>query len=611
MPNLGLTTGSLIPGYWGVVDYNAGSSAQPPNLRTLLWAYVPGAATQPPNQPFRVTSQTDLNNRVGGANNDAARSYAACTSQPESQGSDIWMVTIPEPSGGQAATYKLTVFVSNTNPAKPGTLQLWIAGQQVPSIGFSASDTATTIGAALATAILATPNAPFASAANAAGIVTCTYVHKGTTGEDLPMRCQITPNGSGVNLSPGQALFATSATGVGSVVVTVGAISVSTALAGSETAAQVATKVVANWNANAYPVTAVVDASVPAQVDFYFNSAGPTLYDVRRMSAAVVTTTGLTVNLGSGATSGAGSASSLTYNGTQGTGTPALTTAVANLTASPQFYRSWMIPWTDTTTLGTIATYVEAAQNGSVTGQKFQVVTFADFQALSIDLAIPAAVSPNLNTSNPHYAFGWSPDSPCQSFELAARIAAARAAFWFSAPQFNWNGFKLQGNQAAPILAPAPSAQPAPDALNTALRGGLSPWVVGRSGNIEVLKGRTTSTAADLRLWAWSAESCAAYHVFDLNNFLASKTQGANIVRYTTPKAVNQFDANSIADLTRERMRFWEQNGNYDGATLFAPEVNAVPNAINPFRIDLDWPESPPLDLDQIAHSSHFSQPSS
>lgn len=610
MPNLALTTGQLLPGYWGFVDFNSQGGTQPPNLRALLWGYVPASATQPLNQPCRVTSQADANNRFGGPNSDLSRAFAACMAQPESQGADVWCMPIATPNGGVQSTYKLTVFLSGSNPTKAGTLQLWVASQQVPSVGFTTSDTTSTIATAIAAAISAAPNVPFASATAATNVVTCTYLLAGTTGEDLPIRCFLSPTGSGLNLSPGQALFATNATGAGSVIVNVGAITVTTALAGGETPAQVATKVVASWNANGYPLTAVVDGSTPAQVDFYFNALGPVMYDVRRISAAIATTTGLTVNLGSGATSGAGSPTSFTYNGTQGTGLPALATAIANLTTSSQWFRSWMVPWIDATSLGTIATYIEAASNGSVTGQKWQHVTFADWNSESVDAAIPGTVSPNLNTSAPHYGFGWSPDIPVQAFEAAARVAGARAAFWIGTPQFNWNGFRLQGNSQAPLLAPPPSALPSSDTLNAGLRAGLSPWIVGRSGNIEVVKGRTTSTAADLRLWAWSCEAQAAYHVFDLANFLASKTQGANLLRYTTPKAPNQFDANSIADLTRERMRFWELNGNYDGATAFAPSVVAVNNAVNPFRVDLDYPESPVLDLDQIAFASHFSQPS-
>jgi phage tail sheath gpL-like len=603
--NPNLSSGQMLPGYYGYVDYNASGTAQAPNLRCLIWGYMGATGTQTPNQPFQPIDQLDVNQRIGSAKFDAARAYAAAVAQPESQGAEIWVMPILEPSGGVASVYKLKMYVANVNPAQPGTIQLWVASQQIPAVGFSTTDTSSTIATAVGAALLAASYAPIASAAVAVDVVTITYPHKGTTGEDFPVRGQVTPSGSGVNVSPGQALFATNAAGAGSVVVNAGAKTVTTAIANADTAAAIATKVVASFAADTYPVTAQVDGSVPAQVNFFLNAG----WDVRRMSAAVVTSTGTTVNLGSGVTSGVGSASSLSYNGTLGAGAPSLTAAIANLQASQKWYRSWTAPWVDAATLGVMATYVEAAENGSITGQKLQILTVADWQSLTVDGAIPTATSPNLTTAPPHYAFGWSPDAPVQAFELSARAAVARAALWISAPQKNWNGFKFQGNAQAPILAPAYT--PSKDTLNTALRTfALSPWIQGPSGNIEVVKGRTTSLASDLRLWSWSAEAQAAYHIQDLQSFYPSIFAGASIVRYSEPKAAGIFDAQSFIDVTRGRMKEWEKQGNYDGADKMAPFVTAAPNQANLNRMDVDFPESPVLDLDQIVFTSHFTSPS-
>ena len=605
-PNLG--TGSLLPGIYGYVDYNAGGSQQPPNLRALIWGYVSATAIRTPNVPFRPANQTEANQGCGGANTDAARGFAAGVSQPEGQGADIWIMPIQEPSGGVQSTYKLKMFVTSTNPSKAGTLQLWICSQQLPSVGFGTTDTASTIATAVAAAINSMTTIP-CTATVATDTVTITYIHKGQTGEDLPIRAQILPKATGFNISPAQAIFATNATGAGSVVITVGAITVTTTLAGGETPAQVATKVAASWTASTYPVTAVVDSGSTSTVDFYMQD----LFDVRRMSAAIVTSTGLTVNLGSGATSGTGSASSLSYDGTQGTGLPSVATAIANLTAMQQWWRSWMSPWVDLTTLGSLATYIEAASSGGINGQKLQTLTMADWQSLTVDTAIPIGVSPNLTTTPPHYAFGWSPDAPVQTLELAARVACARAALWIGQPQKNWNGFRLQGNpSSAPILGPAITSVPSKDTLNSALRSSaLSPWVLGPSGNIEVVKGRTTSLAADLRLWAWSAEAQASYHQFDLTNFFAQRFNAVSIVRFTDPKAAGIVDAQSFKDATAERMRFWDDNGNYDGAALLSKSIVTGVDPNNPSRMNVDFPESPVVDLDQVAFSGHFTAPSS
>jgi phage tail sheath gpL-like len=513
---------------------------------------------------------------------------------------------ITAPSGGTQATYTITAFVSNTNPSKASSVQIWVCSQQLGTVGFTTTDTASTIGAAIAAQLLAQSNIPISNAVNASGVVTVTYFHKGTTGEDFPVRAVPAATGTGVNLSPAQLLFATNATGAGSVVISLGAVSITAALAGGETPAQVATKVAAAVNASSYPVTAVVDGTTPAQVDLYYN-ANNGGWDVRRISASIVTTTGLTVNAGSGATSGTGSPTSFSFNGTQGTGLPSLGTAITNLTNQQPWYRSWMVPWTDATSLGTIATYIEAAKNGSITGQKLQVLTVCDFQSLTVDGAIPAAVTPNLTTSNPNYAFGWSPDCPTQAFELSARIAAARAAFWISAPQKNWNGYRITGNPSAPILLPPTT--PSLDQQNTALRTyGLAPWVRGASGNLEVVKGRTTSLANDMRLWSWSCEAQASYHWQDLQSYFAQVFQGGSLVQHGPPKAAGLFDDQSFIDTTIARLKLWEQQGNYDGADALASTVKASRDPQNINRENVTYAESPVLDLDQVVFTGLFQQ---
>ncbi len=521
MSNPNLTSGQVLPGFYGYIDYNAQGGGTAPNLRLLIWGLVSSAAQRTPNQPFQPASQQEVDDGCG-RGSDLANYYAAAVSQPEAQGAEIWCMPIVEPSGGVASIYKITVFGT---PTKPGTIQLWLGSIPVGAVGYTTSDTATTIGDAIRDQLNAMADSPIGTVTSSTGVVTIPYRHKGLTGEDFPVRASVLPNASGVNVSPGQLLFATAAVGVGSVRVDIGALSISTVLAGGETAAQVATKVAAAINADSYPVTAVVDGSVPAQVDLYFANDK----DVRRIRASIITSTGTTVNLGSGATSGTGSPTSFTYNGTQGTGLPSISSALTNL-ASLGAFRSWAAPWLDTTTLSSLATYIETASNGSISGQKQEVLTVADFQTASVDGAILTGVSPDLTATAPHYGFLWSPDCAVPAMELAVRVAAARAAFWVSAPQFNWNGFKIQGNSRKPIML-APT-RPSLDQQNTALRTyALAPVVRGPSGLLEIVKGRSTSLATDHRLWAWSTEAQAAYHATDLASYLRGLFQGGSIVQ--------------------------------------------------------------------------------
>jgi phage tail sheath gpL-like len=598
-----LTSGQVVPGFFSDIDYNTKGGGSAPNLRLLIWGLIGSSAQRTPNQPFLPADQQDVDDGCQ-QGSDAANTYAASVSQPESQGAEIWVMPIVEPSGGVVATYKLKVYVANTNPVKSGTLVVWINSEKAAEVGFTPSDTSTTIATALLAALNSNPNLPIGTCTIATDVVTIPFKHKGLIGEDFPIRANISPNASGVTLSPGQALFATNATGAGSVKVSFGALSVSTAIANADTAAVIATKVAASFNADSYPMSAVVDGSTPAQVNFLFANDK----DVRRISATVITSTGTTVNLGSGATSGAGLSSSLSYNGTQGVGAPDLTAALANL-ANLDPFRSHVSPFMDTATIGAMATNIENASDGSISGQKQQTLTLCDFRSSADAGAIAPACSPNLTATAPHYAILRSPDVPVRGVEIAARIAAARSALWIDQPQKNWNGFQVRGNDRKPILLPP--TKPSLTAQNTDLRTfGLAPVIKGPSGFLEVVKGRTTSLATDKRLWAWSIEAQAAYHAVDIRSFFSSRFSGGSIVRFSEPKAQGIFDANSFKSAAQERMRFWETNGNFDGADLLADFVDATPDVNNPFRINVRLPESGVLDLDQVVITSRTSSPS-
>ncbi len=268
MPNANLTTGQPLPGFFGYVDYNTQGAGQAPTKHALLWGFMTAAAQATPNSPLLPASQQEADDLFG-RGSDLANAYAAAVAQPESQGADVWCVPLVAPSGGVASTYVLTVLVGATNPTKSGTLQLWINSVQLPAVGYTTSDTATTIGDALAAAITANKDLPIASAVNVAGVVTITYIHKGTTGEDLPMRCNISPSGSGVNLSPGTATFANSAGATGSVKFVFGAQSVSAAITSGDASTVVAASVIAAFNGDTYPLRAQAGTTA-SKVDLLF-----------------------------------------------------------------------------------------------------------------------------------------------------------------------------------------------------------------------------------------------------------------------------------------------------------------------------------------------------
>lgn len=832
MANPNLTSGQVLPGFYGFVDFNAQGAGRGPNNRALLYGCVGSSAQRTLNQPFLPGSQQEADDGCE-RGSDLARFYSAAVSQPESQGAEIWLMPIAAPSGGVASIYQFKILVPNTNPSKSGTLSCWVSSQAVPPVGFTTSDTATTIAEVLRDALNTMRDLPIGTVTASSGVLSIPYKHKGTTGEDLPVRFDVSPSGTGVQVSAGTLSFVTAANGDGSVVVHFGALSVSTSISDGDTAAEIAAKVIASFNADSYPLAAQ-QGTITADVDLIFVNNK----DVRRVSAAILTSTGARVSLGgtgstagqatsadgpfrikpgdhwdvsidegtpqvfvfdgthghfdgggftgaggvdgtivvrldenpttdqtvifsgvasglaaslqtyndqligakavanagkvrllsdrygtgsnvrivsgtallltdqgltatsgtgggatiekdgggpvlaaitfldatdateipdattnaggitggsltyvvgqnglalhlvtdtpggspngvlvssastnalgfltdveyngtsAAATDGTGSADSLVYNGTVGTGAPSLTAALSGLAGNDAFAH-WAAPWLDAITISAMATNIENASDGSITGQKQQSLTLCSPFAASVAGALAPACSPDLTATAPHYADLWAPDAPVQGMELAARIAAARAALGVDTPQHNWNGFQFRGNDRSPILRPP--TKPSKDAQNTALRTyALAPVVRGPSGYLEVVKGRTTSLATDRRLWAWSTVAQAAFHAQDLGERFEARFKGGSILRHSEPKAPGIFDAASFETVTREAMRAWETAGHYDGADALADAVEAKPDSNNPFRMNVKYPESPVLDLDQVVFTGHFTSP--
>lgn len=121
----------------------------------------------------------------------AANTYTEC-----------WAVALDDNGAGVAAAG--TIAFSNS-PTEAGTLNVYIAGKQVQAAVASGA-TATTVGAALATAINADTSLPVTAAA-VTGTVTLTARHKGELGNSLDLRMnyytgEATPKGLTVVVTP-------------------------------------------------------------------------------------------------------------------------------------------------------------------------------------------------------------------------------------------------------------------------------------------------------------------------------------------------------------------------------------------------------------------------
>ncbi|PLO70217.1 phage tail protein, partial [Klebsiella michiganensis] len=104
---------------------------------------------------------------------------------------DLTVIGVSDASAGVAAAGTLTI----TGPASSqGVVSLWVGKTRV-DVAVSAEDTATTIAAAMKTAIDNQPELPV-TAAVASGVLTLTAKNKGTAGNDIRLRAQTTASGT-------------------------------------------------------------------------------------------------------------------------------------------------------------------------------------------------------------------------------------------------------------------------------------------------------------------------------------------------------------------------------------------------------------------------------
>lgn len=120
---------------------------------------------------------------------------------------ELWCMAVADAGAGVAATGTTTVVGTAT---AAGTIALYIAGQRV-LVPVLLGDTATVVGASIATAIAAATDLPVTSAA-AVGVVTHTCKWKGPTGNDITMVDSFAGSAGGEALPAGITLNYSAAT---------------------------------------------------------------------------------------------------------------------------------------------------------------------------------------------------------------------------------------------------------------------------------------------------------------------------------------------------------------------------------------------------------------
>lgn len=587
--NTDLSPSNNIPGFHVQLLFNsagAGDENEPNTVMLLGERLSTGGGAV--NAVYDLNSEQDAIDLFA-QKSTVHRMYRALISQVGDGNVRVKACGVAEPSGGVAAVYKIVVSVPGTNPTAAGSIRLQICGDEV-SVGYTTSDTDSTIGAALLAELNKLKNVP-CTFAHSSGTITVTYNIKGAIGEDLPIRCFVNEKqDTGVYLGPGSLTYATAGSGSGSTRLTCGTQTATATLtdAGAGvgvTAADFATGMKAALAAGDYFVTGgtVATATLPL---YYRNGR-----DIRRVSAAVLTTTGVTAQLtGGSATDGTGSANSVTYNGTLGTGLPTLTTALSNISNAGSF-GEWVCPWasagSSSTGLSAIATQIEAEANGEV--QKNQHLTVCSVDSESTAAAIAAACTPAL-TGSLRYIIDHCPDAGQQGYELAARRAAMMAA-WVT-PATNSDSLALKTTAGVPLNLPALAVRATVGTKKAAITDGLEELVVS-GGRLVILRGRTTTNSPDKELWDPSYIRQVGLHRRELKNegnatFADSFVKVDGVINQT-----NDITSESVEDWAIGKLYDWESRGLYDGAEQLKSAVRAEIDADDSSRINLFVPTSP------------------
>lgn len=176
----------LTPGQYVEFDNSKaiGGLVDIPN-RILLIASKLAAGTATANVPLQISNEADGIAALGRGSIGAAMISALFD---VTDTIETWVLPVADSGAGVQATG--TIVVAGT-PTASGTINLYVAGRRVQVV-VTTSDTATTIGDALAAAINADADMP-ATAAAVTGTVTVTSRHKGTLGNDIDIRVNYYP----------------------------------------------------------------------------------------------------------------------------------------------------------------------------------------------------------------------------------------------------------------------------------------------------------------------------------------------------------------------------------------------------------------------------------
>ncbi|MBA8105670.1 MULTISPECIES: phage tail sheath subtilisin-like domain-containing protein [Citrobacter] len=188
---------TLVPLFYAEMDNSAANTSQESAPSLLLGHANTGAAIEPDS--LVLMPSADYAKQVCGPGSQLARMVAAY--RKTDPFGELYIIAVPEPAAGVAATYTLTVTGAAT---ESGTVNVYVGRTRI-QVAVVSGDDVEAVASSIKDAINADPMLPVI-ASSAAGVVTLTARHKGLSGNDIPVVLNYYGYGGGEVLPAGIAV---------------------------------------------------------------------------------------------------------------------------------------------------------------------------------------------------------------------------------------------------------------------------------------------------------------------------------------------------------------------------------------------------------------------
>lgn len=587
-----------VPGVYTTYEVDSDISNTAPNNRCLLPGLMLPAGTATPGVAFRAQSLQQVSARVGGLAAQAARLYRAARAQKIQ--AELWILPLSEPAGGVQSKRLLTFMAkpvwsaansrwelgTNTTALESSQCYIDVAGQ-VTTFGIKQGEDFSTI-AISALAVLQKVTDLVMPATRSGAEITLTDVHHAAIGEDTPIRVWFTNPACGVAVRSGTLTLANNAAGGDDLTLTDGIGEVAYETTAGRTPAQEAPGFAAAINAANLTVLAAIPTIATGVISLFHRDDRW----VRRFTAA----------------SADGTMTNTLASGQIGSGVPLFTGTGGPLerNSTDQAYKAWAMPFSDTTSLGAVATQIINQDKTPI--EKGQMM-FTCISLLLPDTSLPGATTPALTTSE-LFCVGHFQGCTVRAGEIAARMAAEVAGT--NDYGRNYNGLVLKSTTDMPLSVPNKADQSTREAWNAAIADGYAPITGNAANQVYVVHCRTTFAAGNNPILQksekWSGALLPIYFRADLRQRMAQafmtpgdgksiKLKGkVHTNRGVTPEGVRSETLAAIKD--------WDRLDYYDYAPDIDPAVQPQTQE-RPTVIVLSVPFRNVADLDQLGFDAY------